>query len=57
MNTLSVLNMHFEFKVMYQMLYILCAFFHIQVLFPTTIQSNFYTPTITHGVNTGYQKP
>jgi len=54
--------MHFEFKVMYQMLYIFCAVVcHIQVLFPTTVQSNFYTATcqcttITHTVNTGYQK-
>jgi len=53
--------MHFEFKVMYQMLYTFCAGGRdIQVLFPTTVQSNFYTPrqrTIAHGVNTGYQKP
>jgi len=63
MNTLPVLKVHFEFKFMYQMLYIFCAVvFHIQVLFPTTVQSNFYTSTcqctpIAHGVHTGYQKP
>lgn len=62
MNTLPVLNMHFEFKVMYHMLYIFCAVgLNIQVLFLTIVQSKFYTPTcqcttIAHAVNTGYQK-